>query len=118
MAVILNTCHGAPDLDLPDAVLYQAGRYPDVVNDPARVKAVNDAALEAVERSGLDVTVIDPEPILCDAGYHRATIDGVTMHTDGVHFTEEGARLYWEWLGPRLLSAGRSASATPAAPAS
>lgn len=116
VAVVLNTCHGAPDLDLPDAVLFQAGRYPDVVNDPARITAVNEAALAAVERSGLDVTVIDPVPILCDGGY-QARIDGVPLHTDGVHFTEEGARWYWEWLGPRLLKAGRPLSATPSAPA-
>jgi peptidoglycan/LPS O-acetylase OafA/YrhL len=116
LAVVLNTCHGAPDLDLPDAVLFQAGRHPDVVNDPARVAAVNDAVREAVRRSGLDVTVIDPGPWLCKGGY-RDRIDGVTMHTDGVHFTVEGARLYWGWLGPRLLKAGRTAVATPTAPA-
>ena len=28
VALVLDTCHGAPDLDLPDAVLFQAGRYP------------------------------------------------------------------------------------------
>ena len=115
IAVVLNTCHGAPDLDLPDAVLFQAGRYPDVVNDPRRVAAVNEAAVEAVERSGLDVTVIDPAPVLCDGGY-QPTIDGIQMHTDGVHFTEEGARWYWKWLGPQLLRAAQKPSATPSAP--
>ena len=116
IAVVLNTCRGAPDLDLPDAVLFQAGRYPDVVNDPDRIAAVNDAALEAVRRSGLDVTVIDPDPVLCKGGY-RATIDGVALHTDGVHFTEQGARWYWKWLGPQLLKAAQPPSATPASPA-
>ena len=116
IAVVLNTCHGAPDLDLPDAVLFQAGRYPDVVNDPRRIAAVNEAARAAVDRSGLDVTVVDPAPILCDGGY-QASVDGVPLHTDGVHFTEEGARWYWKWLGPRLVKAGRPPSATPSAPA-
>jgi peptidoglycan/LPS O-acetylase OafA/YrhL len=115
-AVVLSTCHGAPELDLPDAVLFQAGRYPGVVNDPARIEAVNDAAREAVRRSGRDIPVIDPGPFLCRDGRYRPEIDGVTMHTDGVHFTEEGARLYWQWLGPRLLSADRPPSATPTAP--
>ena len=76
-----------------------------------------DAAREAVARSGLDVTVIDPQPFLCDGQTYRATIDGTKMHTDGVHFTKEGARLFWEWLGPRLLNAGRTTGATPSAPA-
>ena len=115
VAVVLNTCHGAPDLDLPDAVLFQAGRYPDVVNDPARVAAVNEAAREAVDRSGVDAAVIDPGPILCRDGY-QGTIDGIQMHTDGVHFTEEGARWYWKWLGPQLLKAAQKPSATPSAP--
>ena len=116
-AVVLGTCHGAPALDLPDAVLYQAGRFADVVNDPARIAAVNAAAREAVRRSGRDITIIDPNPYPGDGGDYRATIDGVPMHTDGVHFTEEGARLYWQWLGPRLLSAGLPPSATPSPPA-
>ena len=116
-ALVLNTCHGAPELDLPDAVLFQAGRYPAVVNDPARIAAVNEAAQAAVARSGRDVTVIDPNGFLCDGQQYRAQIDGVAMHTDGVHFTEEGARRYWEWLGPRLLKAGRTPAATPTPPA-
>ncbi|MCU0278556.1 MAG: hypothetical protein MUE31_06655, partial [Candidatus Nanopelagicales bacterium] len=116
VALVLNACHGAPDLDLPDAALVQAGRYPDVVNDPARVAAVNEAAQEAAQRSGLDVTIIDPNPLLCEGGQYRAEIGGVPLHTDGVHFTEEGAALYWEWLGPRLLKAGRSPAATTSAP--
>lgn len=116
-AVVLSSCHGAPELDLPDAALFQAGRYPGVVNDPGRIAAVNDAVREAVRRSGRDIPIIDPNPFLCDGDRYRAQIDGVPMHTDGVHFTEEGARLYWEWLGPKLVSAGQPASATPSAPA-
>mgnify|MGYP000853860266 FL=1 len=116
-AVVLSSCHGAPELDLPDAALFQAGRYPGVVNDPERIAAVNDAMREAVRRSGRDIPIIDPNPFLCDGDRYRAQIDGVAMHTDGVHFTEEGARLYWEWLGPQLLSAGLPPSATPSAPA-
>jgi peptidoglycan/LPS O-acetylase OafA/YrhL len=116
-AVVLDTCHGVPELDLPDAVLFQAGRYPAVVNDPARVLAVNKAAREAVRRTGRDIPIIDPGGYLCDDGEYRASIDGVPMHTDGVHFTEEGARLYWDWLGPRLLKAGPRSGTTPSPPA-
>jgi len=117
LALVLGACNGAAEIDLPDAVLFQAGRDPAVVNDPRRIAAVNDAAREAVARSGLDVTVIDPQPFLCDGQTYRATIDGTKMHTDGVHFTKEGARLFWEWLGPRLLNAGRTTGATPSVPA-
>jgi len=115
VAVVLDTCHGAPELDLPDTVLFQAGRYPGVVNDQARVDAVNAAAQQAAAQSGLDVTVIDPNPYLCRRGY-QGTIDGVQMHTDGVHFTESGARLYWKWLGPQVLKAARTPQATPSVP--
>lgn len=106
-ALVLSSCHGAPEVDLPAVTLYQAGRYPGVVNDPARIRAVNEAAREAVARSGLNVTIIDPGPVLCAADKYRAEIDGVTMHTDGLHFTEAGARWYWKWLGPKLVHAGR-----------
>lgn len=116
-AVVLSSCHGAPALDLPDAALYQAGRYPGVVNDPQRIAAVNEAMREAVRRSGRDIPIIDPDPFLCDNGAYQAEIDGVAMHTDGIHFTEQGARLYWEWLGPRLLKAASQPPATLSAPA-
>lgn len=106
-ALVLGSCHGAPEVDLPADTLYRAGRYPAVVNDPARIQAANEAAKEAVARSGLEVTVIDPGPFLCAGGKYRPEIDGVVMHTDGLHFTQEGARLYWQWLGPKLVQAGR-----------
>ena len=102
-------------MNRPHPAKPRRARYPDVVNDPARVAAVNAAAQEAAARSGLEVTVIDPNPYLCRGGY-QVTIDGVPMHTDGVHFTEEGARLYWQWLGPKVLKAARGPGATPAAP--
>lgn len=102
-AVVLLFCHGAPSLDLPDATLFQAGRYPGVVNDPARIAAVNDAAREATRLTGGEIQVVDPGPYLCDGGDYRAQIDGVPLHTDGMHFTQQGARLFWKWLGPRLL---------------
>ena len=29
-------------------------------------------------------------------------VDGVTVHSDGVHYTIEGARLLWRWMMPTL----------------
>ena len=43
-------------------------------------------------------------------GKYAATIDGVTMRTDGVHFTLPGARLLWKWLGPEVLRIARGGS--------
>ncbi|MBK6763707.1 MAG: acyltransferase [Micrococcales bacterium] len=81
------------------------------------VRVVESAFLPFFPPPRRDIPIIDPGPFLCDDGRYRAEIDGVSLHTDGVHFTEEGAHLYWEWLGPRLVRAARTPGATPAAPA-
>jgi hypothetical protein len=103
LAVVLDGCHGAPKLDLPVATLYQWGRYAPVVNDPARIKAQNAALRSAAAPFG-DVTVIDPRRLLCAHGYVDV-IRSVRLHTDGVHWTTEGARLVWDWMRPQLLAA-------------
>ncbi|MGH3330445.1 MAG: acyltransferase family protein [Nocardioidaceae bacterium] len=43
LAVALNHCHDAPEIQLPVTTLYRWGRYPPVVNDSARVAATNRA---------------------------------------------------------------------------
>ena len=43
VALVLDSCHQVPEMDLPVEVLFEAGRLPAVVNDPARIAAVNAA---------------------------------------------------------------------------
>lgn len=106
VALVLNRCHGVPDVDVPAAALFTAGRYPPVVNDDARIKAVNQAARAAVSQVPFDVTVIDLNPLLCENGFDPK-VKGVDMYTDGLHFTSEGAGVVWRWLGPRLRAAAQ-----------
>ena len=101
VVLVLDGCHGVPDLDLPADVLFKAGRYPAVVNDPARIAAVNDAAKAAAASMDFPVKVIDPNTLLCTNGYTEE-VDGVKMRTDGLHYTAEGARKVWRWLAPQL----------------
>jgi hypothetical protein len=56
----------------------------------------------------LDVTLLDLDAHACPNGAYTDTIDGVTMRTDGVHFTLPGARLLWKWLGPEVLRIARA----------
>lgn len=101
MAVVLNHCHGAPDTGLPVEQMYQAGRYAPVVDDSARIEATNEAVRQAIKDTGLNVQVIDPSPFLCPDGF-QDEIQGVPLYTDGVHFSEEGARVMWVWLAETL----------------
>jgi peptidoglycan/LPS O-acetylase OafA/YrhL len=107
VALVLDSCHQVPELDLPVEVLFEAGRYPAVVNDPARIAAVNQAARSAAAGVGFHVEVIDPGEVLCADGY-QDSLAGVQLRTDGLHFSSEGSRVVWRWLGPRLV-AGASA---------
>lgn len=45
-----------------------------------------------------DVTVIQPDSVLCPANPCPGTVGGVAMHSDRVHFTEEGSLLAAERL--------------------
>ena len=80
--------------------------------DPARVQWLNDVWRRYVADHP-DVSLFDLDAHACPGGTYVPTIDGVPMRTDGVHFTLEGARLLWKWLGPAVL---HLAPSTPPAP--
>ncbi|MGH3331014.1 MAG: SGNH hydrolase domain-containing protein, partial [Nocardioidaceae bacterium] len=103
LAVALDHCHDAPEYQLPVTTLYQWGRYPPVVNDPARVAATN-RAVRAAAAAFPDVTVLDINALLCANGL-TDSIDGVTLRTDGMHWTTDAGRLVWTWMLPRLRAA-------------
>jgi hypothetical protein len=71
-------------------------------DDPARVAAVN-GVLDDLQAAHPDaVTVLDLHSLLCPDGRYTEKVDGVVARSDGIHFTEAGARLVWEWLAPQL----------------
>ena len=72
-----------------------------MVNDPRRIAAQN-AALRAAAAGFPDVTVVGPGARLCRHGY-AATLDGVKLRTDGVHWTSAAARMVWAWMRPQVV---------------
>ena len=80
--------------------------------DPARVQWLNDVWRRYVADHP-DVSLLDLDAHACPGGKYVATIDGVPMRTDGVHFTLEGARLLWKWLGPAVLRLARDPAPAP-----
>jgi lysophospholipase L1-like esterase len=92
VALTTVPCHRTPDFGL--------GPEPGVVNDDARVDAVN-AVVRSVAADRPEVSVVDLHGVLCGSGYHEK-LDGVQLRTDGLHFTDAGAALVWTWLGPQL----------------
>jgi peptidoglycan/LPS O-acetylase OafA/YrhL len=80
--------------------------------DPTRVQWLNEVWRRYVADHP-DVSLLDLDAHACPGGTYAPTIDGVPMRTDGVHFTLEGARLLWKWLGPAVLRLARQTTPAP-----
>lgn len=63
--------------------------------DPARVAALNEVVRVHLAERG-DVGFVDPGRRFCPDGIYQAEIDGAPLHRDGIHYTAEGATLYWQ----------------------
>lgn len=56
------------------------------------------------------VTLGDLRELVCPDDEWQREVDGVELHTDGVHYTPDGAALVWDWLLTRIDEAlGRAA---------
>jgi len=95
MVLLTTPCFSPTDRELGDAA--ESDRA-----DPARVAWLNDV-WRRYAADHPEVTVLDLDAHACPGGSYAATIHGVDMRTDGVHFTLPGARLMWRWLGPQLV---------------
>jgi hypothetical protein len=95
VAVLNVPCHRTPDFGI--------GPEPHIVNDDNRVRLIDKVVSDFVTGAGPNVHLIDFDDFLCHDGYTE-TRGVVTLRTDGLHFTPEGVRLIWRWLGPRLLA--------------
>ena len=70
--------------------------------DPARVQWLNEVWSRYAVDHSTDVRLLDLNGHACPGGDFAATIDGAKMRTDGVHFTDAGAKVMWQWLAAEL----------------
>ena len=71
-------------------------------NQPSRAAAVNKILQTFAAQHSGQVHLVDSSALLCPNGKYQAKIDGVQMRQDGVHFTNQGVRKWWEWMMPQL----------------
>jgi peptidoglycan/LPS O-acetylase OafA/YrhL len=92
-------CHAVPD--------YGTSGVPPLINDDRRIATLNDVVREvAAGYPARKVTVVDLHARLCADGYTN-TLHGVTLRSDGLHFTDEGAAVVWKILMPAIHRAVR-----------
>jgi hypothetical protein len=90
-------CYDPPDYGVAGA----AGGLTDR-SDPRRWAAVDAVIRQVAKARPKVVRIVDLAGFLCPNGHPRDHINGVTMRTDGVHFTRGGARIVAHWLAPQL----------------
>ncbi len=77
------------------------------VNDED-IASLNDLYREYVQQHP-DVSLMDLNAFVCPGGtFSDKYIDGVRLRSDGVHFTDDGAPLVADWLGPQIKAAIQS----------
>jgi lysophospholipase L1-like esterase len=91
----------------------QASQFLAGAFDINRVNAANAVIRQVAAQSQGRAHVLDLFSVVCPNGKFAAVINGVVMRTDGVHFSEGGARLVAGWLLPQLAALSRSPQ-TPA----
>jgi peptidoglycan/LPS O-acetylase OafA/YrhL len=97
VALVTVGCHQVPDSGLsPD---------PSIINDETRVRWLNGVLSRYAARH--EMALLDLHGFLCADGYTPAK-DGVTLRSDGLHFSEAGAAVVWKWLGPKLIRLARN----------
>lgn len=77
------------------------------VDDDDRVRTINTTVRRWAQRT--HTPVYDLHNFLCKDTYH-ATINGLPLYADGLHFTKRSGSVVWSWLAPQLqqtLRAGR-----------
>jgi hypothetical protein len=72
--------------------------------EPIRTSVVNTIVRGIVERSDRDVHWVELRELTCPNGFYRHTLDGVPLHRDGIHFTENAVPVVWDWLVEQLAA--------------
>src|SRR6266545_4552306 len=71
-------------------------------NDPARGAWMNGVLARFVAAHADKAVLLDIKRFLCPNGGYVDRLQGVKVRYDGVHFSKDGAKLAWQWLGPQL----------------
>ena len=105
-AIDVLTSRGAR-LAIATAPYYRRGERPDggiwPEDEPWRVDRFNELVREVAAGLPGQVTVVDLNAETTSRpGRYTASVDGVRMRYDGVHFTRPGARRQAPWLLPQL----------------
>jgi len=102
VAVLNVPCYHQPETGLDKSLA-------ETRNDPARGAWLNQVLGRFVAAHADRAVLIDIKRFLCPNGSYVDTMQGVKVRYDGVHFSKEGTRLAWRWLGPQLrrLAASR-----------
>ena len=82
-------------------------------NEPARLHWLNQVWARYAADHPTDVHLLDLFDIACPGGKYAAKLHGVTMRSDGQHFTPEGARVIWRWLAPELHRISQGVTRSP-----
>jgi hypothetical protein len=95
-AVVLLTAAYTHRSDRPDGGLYDEDL-------PSHVDAWNALLRQEAARHPGTVTVLDLNRLVCPTGRYTATLDGIAMRSDGLHYTPAAVqRVIAPWLLPRL----------------
>jgi len=95
-------CYHQPETGLDKALA-------ETRNDPARGEWLNQVLDRFVAAHADKAVLIHIKRFLCPNGAYVDTMQGVKVRYDGIHFSKDGTRLAWQWLGPQLrrLAASR-----------
>jgi peptidoglycan/LPS O-acetylase OafA/YrhL len=97
VAILNVPCYHQPDTGLDRSLA-------ETRDDPSRGEWLNQVLGRFVAAHSDHMVLLDLKGLLCPGGRYVDRIDGVRVRYDGVHFTKAGARVVWQWLGPRLRS--------------
>lgn len=96
VVIATSPCFPVPDSEITEEFDIDIDR-----REYERVVFVNSVAREVASRHD-DVTVVELGEYLCPGGETRL-IDGVDVRPDGVHYSEAGRAVMWDWLLPRAF---------------
>ncbi len=85
-------------------------------NAAYRGQAVNAVLATFARKHPSQVRIFDVASRLCPGGKFQDTIGGVKMRSDGVHYTVEGAKVFWGWIMPTMYAAVGYKPSAAAAP--
>lgn len=81
-----------------------------VRTDPERRRELHEMVREHLAASERDVAWLDLGDLTCPDGRYRPELDGVRLHRDGIHFTDEAIPLVWRWVVDETVRIARRSS--------